>query len=182
MHQHPLQCHSSIWNIFFKKYQQPTNCSEKIKNLFLTKKIPIAPNQCYPQSFRLLTATVYQIRHWCKEVKGRILNFKNWAIVKFTWNSTSVSTSFVQNCWKFLKQKGHYLLNDCSYGWVLYVNRMVEQLFWWSESEILKTSNFGCGRWVSPNDDLIRQCLQGNRYYFCKNFHYGHDLNVNRIW
>ena len=55
-------------------------------------------------------------------------------------------------------------------------------MFWWPNSEILKISTFRCGRWLGPNDHFFRPWLKEKRYYFCKDFSYGHDLHINRMW
>ena len=55
-------------------------------------------------------------------------------------------------------------------------------MLWCPNSEILKISNFGPGRWLGPNDHLLRPWLKEKCYYFCKNFSYGHDLRINRMW
>ena len=54
-------------------------------------------------------------------------------------------------------------------------------MFWWPNSEVLKISNFGHGRWLEQNDHLFRPWLQEKHYYFCKDFSYGHDLHINRM-
>ena len=55
-------------------------------------------------------------------------------------------------------------------------------MLWWPNNEILKISNFGRGKWLWPNDHLFRPWLKEKRCYFCKDFSYGHDLHINRMW
>ena len=54
-------------------------------------------------------------------------------------------------------------------------------MLWWPNSWILKISNLGRGIWLGPNDNLFRPWLKERRYYFCKDFIYGHDLHFNRM-
>ena len=69
-----------------------------------------------------------------------------------------------------------------SYCWVLYIDRMGKWFLWWPNSEILKISNFGHGRWLGPNDRFSRPWFKEKRYYFCKDVSYDHDLHINRMW
>ena len=55
-------------------------------------------------------------------------------------------------------------------------------MFWCPNSEVLKISNVGRGRWLGQNDHLFRPWLKERRYYFCKDLIYGHDLHLNRMW
>ena len=54
-------------------------------------------------------------------------------------------------------------------------------MLWWPNSQILKISNFGRGRWLRSNNHLLRPWLKEKRYYFFKDFSYRHDLQINRM-
>ena len=55
-----------VWHWFFVRvittnYSLGQNGRDKIENLFLSEKIPLFPNQCCSQSFRLLTSLLIYV-------------------------------------------------------------------------------------------------------------------------
>ena len=78
-------------------YSLGQNGRDKIENLFLSEKIPLFPNQCCSQSFRLLTSLLIYV------AEGENLKFE--LFLEFTGLSTFVLTTFVQSCRKFSKHK-----------------------------------------------------------------------------
>ena len=46
---------------------------------------------------------------------------------------------------------------------------------------VLGSSTIHYCRWLGLNDNLFNSRLKEKRYYFCKDFGYGHDLQINRI-
>ena len=86
-------------------YNLGQNCSDKIENLFFSEKNSLAQNQCCLQSFKFLTTKLSQIQDWHQVAKERIWNLKMELFLEFTEFPTFVSTSFLQDCGKTLKQK-----------------------------------------------------------------------------
>lgn len=89
----------------------------------------------------------------------------------FTGFSNFVSASFAQGCGKPLKQ------NVYSYGWVLYIKRMVKQMFWSPNSEMFKFSNLTRGRWLVLNGNYLTPYLKEKQFF--KNFSYSCFLYNN---
>ena len=81
-HKNAFQYHSAIWGVFFQKtsitYNLGKKCWDKKEFFFFQWKTPFPLNQCYLQSFRLLTKKLDQFQHWYKGKRGRICNLKNW--------------------------------------------------------------------------------------------------------
>ena len=117
-----------VW--FFQKIS--ITCSlgqnrwDKIENLFFIEKSPVHPNQCFMQSFMLLSTKLGQIQHWYWGQAGEFDIWKIKSFLEITRVSNFVSTSFLLGCGKFLKHKRQYFLSNFSHVWVLYIKRMVK--------------------------------------------------------